>query len=374
MLAFHQGEPGSVPSWVTGFLQVGIVPDVGGVSRGSPFSPAISFRRSSIFNLVTFIGSQNLAVKSSPNILLHMERCAIADCVAMLPSVPRSKTAAKPTRIVDAPTQSTSDTWSRCDDKTTDPVGNHSACTMYTYCGSEQLQMGPERGASSPSDVVSNRVKERHCHHSVAQRRHSSRFTTQQLWCPAECKAGKHHLTTSENPGGEQGSPLWEAGSLTTTPPRPLCPLCQALSAMRNGFDSRRGRPHISVWHVGIVPDDTAGRRVFSWIFCFPVLALRRCYILIGSQVLDVKRRANIFTHFQPCTLQMSVLLLMGRWVSGPNVSSTVRSLETVQVAQERRDWEGMGHGLCLGPIPAFAWSDFGKPRKTEIRMAGPEI
>ncbi|KAJ8881189.1 hypothetical protein PR048_017662 [Dryococelus australis] len=38
------------------------------------------------------------------------------------------------------------------------------------------------------------------------------------------------------------------------------------------------------------------------------------------------------------------------------------------------REWQGIGHGLCYGPIPAFAWSDFGKPWKTTIRMAGPEI
>ncbi|KAJ8880274.1 hypothetical protein PR048_016740 [Dryococelus australis] len=31
---------------------------------------------------------------------------------------------------------------------------------------------------------------------------------------------------------------------------------------------------------------------------------------------------------------------------------------------------EGIGHGLCLGAIPAFAWNDFGKPWKTEIRIA----
>ncbi|KAJ8883501.1 hypothetical protein PR048_015345 [Dryococelus australis] len=38
------------------------------------------------------------------------------------------------------------------------------------------------------------------------------------------------------------------------------------------------------------------------------------------------------------------------------------------------KDWEGIGNGLCLGPIIAFAWSDFGKPWKAKIRMAGPGI
>ncbi|KAJ8888245.1 hypothetical protein PR048_007732 [Dryococelus australis] len=40
----------------------------------------------------------------------------------------------------------------------------------------------------------------------------------------------------------------------------------------------------------------------------------------------------------------------------------------------ERRIGEGIGHGLCLGSIPAFAWSDFGKPWITEIRKTGPGI
>nr|KAJ8869909.1 hypothetical protein PR048_028918 [Dryococelus australis] len=35
---------------------------------------------------------------------------------------------------------------------------------------------------------------------------------------------------------------------------------------------------------------------------------------------------------------------------------------------------EGIGHGLCLRTIPAFAQSDFEKPWKTEIRMTGPGI
>ncbi|KAJ8882376.1 hypothetical protein PR048_014180 [Dryococelus australis] len=47
-------------------------PLVGGFSRGSPVSPALSFRRHSILTSITRIGSQNLAVTSRPNLLtLH---------------------------------------------------------------------------------------------------------------------------------------------------------------------------------------------------------------------------------------------------------------------------------------------------------------
>ncbi|KAJ8870067.1 hypothetical protein PR048_029078 [Dryococelus australis] len=39
-----------------------------------------------------------------------------------------------------------------------------------------------------------------------------------------------------------------------------------------------------------------------------------------------------------------------------------------------RKEWEGIGTGLYYGPITALVWSDFGKPWKNEIRMAGPGI
>ncbi|KAJ8872774.1 hypothetical protein PR048_026390 [Dryococelus australis] len=74
LLAFHQGEPGSIPSRVTVFSHVGIVLDdaVGqrvssGISRfPRPFIPAL------LHTLITLIGSQELAVKIRPNPLtLH---------------------------------------------------------------------------------------------------------------------------------------------------------------------------------------------------------------------------------------------------------------------------------------------------------------
>ncbi|KAJ8893450.1 hypothetical protein PR048_006048 [Dryococelus australis] len=54
--------------------------------------------------------------------------------------------------------------------------------------------------------------------------------------------------------------------------------------------------------NVGVVPDDTVGRRVFSGISHFshpfiPPLLLTHRNTLIGSQVLVVKSRPNLFTH-----------------------------------------------------------------------------
>ncbi|KAJ8881139.1 hypothetical protein PR048_017612 [Dryococelus australis] len=55
-----------------GLSQVGIMQDDGGFSRGSPVSPAPSFRRRSIFTSITLIGSQDPAVKSHPNIFTSL--------------------------------------------------------------------------------------------------------------------------------------------------------------------------------------------------------------------------------------------------------------------------------------------------------------
>ncbi|KAJ8895591.1 hypothetical protein PR048_000927 [Dryococelus australis] len=44
---------------------------VGGFSRGSPVSPTPSFQRRSIFTSITLIGSQDLSVKSRPNLFTH---------------------------------------------------------------------------------------------------------------------------------------------------------------------------------------------------------------------------------------------------------------------------------------------------------------
>ncbi|KAJ8877329.1 hypothetical protein PR048_021783 [Dryococelus australis] len=64
-------EPGLIPGRVTRFSQVGIVPDddigrriFSGISR----FPAPSFRRRSLLTSITLIGSEDLAVKSRPNL------------------------------------------------------------------------------------------------------------------------------------------------------------------------------------------------------------------------------------------------------------------------------------------------------------------
>ncbi|KAJ8872842.1 hypothetical protein PR048_026458 [Dryococelus australis] len=72
LLAYHQGDPGSVRGrdfhmWDSGRT----MSLVGEFSRGSPVSPALSFRRCSIRTSITLIGSQDMDVKSRPNIFTH---------------------------------------------------------------------------------------------------------------------------------------------------------------------------------------------------------------------------------------------------------------------------------------------------------------
>ncbi|KAJ8895823.1 hypothetical protein PR048_001161 [Dryococelus australis] len=56
------------PMWESCWM----MPLVGGFSRGSPIFPALSLRHCSILASITFISSQDLAVKSRPNLLTHL--------------------------------------------------------------------------------------------------------------------------------------------------------------------------------------------------------------------------------------------------------------------------------------------------------------
>ncbi|KAJ8885988.1 hypothetical protein PR048_012194 [Dryococelus australis] len=81
--------------------------------------------------------------------------------------------------------------------------------------------------------------------------------------------------------------------------PRWLSGYPARLTPTRSGLNPQPG--HSGFSHVGIVPDDAVGRRVFSGISRFPALSFRLCSILtsislIGSQDLDVKSRPNLFT------------------------------------------------------------------------------
>ncbi|KAJ8886223.1 hypothetical protein PR048_012432 [Dryococelus australis] len=73
LLAFHPGDPGSIPNRLTPDFRMyesfREMPLVGGFSRGYPVSTALSFRRCSILTSINLIGSQVLDVKSPVSLL-----------------------------------------------------------------------------------------------------------------------------------------------------------------------------------------------------------------------------------------------------------------------------------------------------------------
>ncbi|KAJ8879844.1 hypothetical protein PR048_020461 [Dryococelus australis] len=69
LLDSHLDEPGSIPCEVAS----GTMPLVGGFSRRSPVSPALSFRRCSILPSITLIGSRDLVVTSLSNLFAHKQ-------------------------------------------------------------------------------------------------------------------------------------------------------------------------------------------------------------------------------------------------------------------------------------------------------------
>ncbi|KAJ8871253.1 hypothetical protein PR048_027559 [Dryococelus australis] len=75
-----------IPSRVTGFSPVGIVPDDGTGWRAfsgiSHIYPAISFRRCSVLTSITHVGSQDLAVKRRPNLFTHESFVRHKECRA----------------------------------------------------------------------------------------------------------------------------------------------------------------------------------------------------------------------------------------------------------------------------------------------------
>ncbi|KAJ8892108.1 hypothetical protein PR048_004688 [Dryococelus australis] len=86
-LASYQGEPSSISGWITGFSQVGIVPDVAvGRQVFSVISRFLhpSFRRRSILTSITLIGSHYLSVKSHPNLFTLLRFCNETSSVKIL--------------------------------------------------------------------------------------------------------------------------------------------------------------------------------------------------------------------------------------------------------------------------------------------------
>ncbi|KAJ8889280.1 hypothetical protein PR048_008778 [Dryococelus australis] len=99
----------------------------------------------------------------------------------------------------------------------------------------------------------------------------------------------------ASQPGIEAGSHTLEAGSLTTSPPRPRNAATASMLASHQGEpESIPGQANTGFSHVVIVPDDAAGLRVFPAISRFPrpfILALRLA--TFDSRLKDEIRARN---------------------------------------------------------------------------------
>ncbi|KAJ8875973.1 hypothetical protein PR048_023881 [Dryococelus australis] len=119
--------------------------------------------------------------------------------------------------------------------------------------------------------------------------------------CMRVFKSARFTANSLYDTGGLTNCPRWRRGSVQGLPSHESA----GLPPRRSGFTRRPA--HSGFPHVGIVPDEAVGRRVFSGISRFPALSFRRCPILasitlIGSQDLDLvglsligERRSNKF-------------------------------------------------------------------------------
>ncbi|KAJ8869008.1 hypothetical protein PR048_030554, partial [Dryococelus australis] len=113
------------------------------------------------------------------------------------------------------------------------------------------------------------------------------------------------------------------------------------LASHRGEPGSIPGRATSGFSHVRIVPDDAAGRRVFSGISHFFALSFRRCSIhtsitLIGYCDLAVKRAAqNLFTHILHIPAKREINISMGQ--------ITLAKLREDGAAPECKDWRETG-------------------------------
>ncbi|KAJ8868784.1 hypothetical protein PR048_030324, partial [Dryococelus australis] len=227
-----------------------MVPLVGGFSRGSPVSSARSFRRRSIFTSITLIGSQDLAVKSHPNLFtdsLTLQR--ITSFEQTSDEVIDDGTA------LDGPSEEVDDIPEDTDDYTA--VGDPSEEVDGAF------GVIPEEVDGDPTVVM-----------------------------PPE--------EVDDTAGTTPKAVDSFVGIMVTTYTIPVCKLCDIMLKLNQSYHmvashkdepgSIPGRATPGILQVGVVPDGAADRQVFSVFFRFPchcILALLHSHLI--SLSMDLK-------------------------------------------------------------------------------------
>ncbi|KAJ8877574.1 hypothetical protein PR048_022029 [Dryococelus australis] len=78
------------------------------------------------------------------------------------------------------------------------------------------------------------------------------------------------------------------------------------------------------------------------------------------SLALIFHRRSILWSHFMSCSVMTGTY---GSRLKNPQHRGHWGRCKLRRQGGLGNDWEGIGHGLCSGPAPAFAWSDFGRPK-----------
>ncbi|KAJ8874101.1 hypothetical protein PR048_024942 [Dryococelus australis] len=284
LLAFHRGEPGSIPGPVTGLSQVGIVPDdaVGrGPPRGSPHTPPppffFSFRHLSILTSITLNGSQDLVGFSK----VESSRECTAACLLCAAWPPRVFVAAHRRRgFRFQPAAPANHGRERA-------YLGHYQDEYYAPCSPaiagrcKHLFVSPDLLSRVASTFIKSLPVD------TMTRMLSTCFPVLfSLPAIGDVRISRCYLVVDEAPNllvSFFGGP-W---------------LDYPLTPRRTGFDSRRSRSR-AFSHEGIVLDDAAVWRVFSGISRSGAAPYSPSFTFIGSQDLHVKTAANEHTPETP--------------------------------------------------------------------------
>ncbi|KAJ8893457.1 hypothetical protein PR048_006055 [Dryococelus australis] len=356
------------------------MPLVGGFSQGSPVSPTLQLRRHSILTSITPIGSQNLAVD---------ETLCLRRRIRLDPGSP-ARLAERAFILLE-------------DGRPPSGLESLGSCTRLFYCPRlssssdlREIQRGRRRRKikQRPSPYMNSPSKGPGAAHSTSSSLHNRRRPS--AACP-------------EYRDAPRPSPLWRsrdaffpslppAVAVIYGAPTPAATFCLLSSYFEPRCCASICTKFISAFEetlaYGIIrPERTRrekkkisfsrGNKANSFLF-----SLLPTFAEVKERELEVDKLARapdwqgISKSFRKWPRDYPDRDVRGEWdmnfgvcreVNGLNVPSTAKSLETVQFAQGRMFLEGLGKNQPW-PIPAFTLSNFGKPWKTEIRIAGLRI
>ncbi|KAJ8877790.1 hypothetical protein PR048_022246 [Dryococelus australis] len=286
------------------------MPLVGEFSRGSPVSPTPSFRSRSVLNSTTLIGSQDLAVKSRPNLFIHSLSRLARHCSICWPvngthqgmpfiTLSKKNSSDVPTRrlIMDRGVQKYLQTLNK---NPTKVIVNFSINTIIYQSGAtvaKRLARSPPTKANMVQSPAGGNRAGRCCWSAGFL----GALPFPHLFILAPLHIYHDNLIGSQDLAVQSHSNLFTHSSTKAVITQTIVAQAPArLPPRRSRFDCRAGS--LQIFACG----NRAG--LYRWSAGFlgdlpfpPIIAFLRCSIptsitLISSQDLDVKSRPNFFT------------------------------------------------------------------------------